>query len=90
MKHDWDRGTTTGTPDNPPEGYSYCCNCGVEETDDNRDSQCSPAAIAKAEDAVDEVMQGVVANILEEGIDTPLAKDFVRQAEERAKRRLKS
>lgn len=43
MKHKWGGGMTVGTPDNPPEGYSYCDNCGAEETDDNRDEECQPA-----------------------------------------------
>lgn len=42
MKHEWERGTTPSTPDSPPEGYSYCANCDAEETDDNRDGECSP------------------------------------------------
>ncbi len=42
MKHEWKGGMTVGTPDNPPEGYSYCENCGAEETDDNRDGECAP------------------------------------------------
>jgi hypothetical protein len=42
MQHDWQRGATTDTPDGPPEGYSYCGNCGAEETDENRDGECSP------------------------------------------------
>lgn len=43
MKHEWDRGTTVGTPDNPPEGYSYCEYCGVAEDDDNTDEECPQA-----------------------------------------------
>lgn len=42
MQHDWQKGTTPGTPDSPPEGYSYCGNCCVEETDENRDGECVP------------------------------------------------
>lgn len=42
MNHEWERGTTTGTPDNPPKGYSYCRNCANEETDENRDGECNP------------------------------------------------
>ena len=41
MKHVWNRGMTVGTPDSPSEGYSFCDNCCVEETDDNSDEECS-------------------------------------------------
>lgn len=40
MKHQWKRGRTPGTPDSPPEGYSYCENCCAEEDDDNTDAEC--------------------------------------------------
>jgi len=40
MKHEWKRGRTVDTPDNPSEGYSYCDNCCAEETDDNKDEDC--------------------------------------------------
>lgn len=42
MNHEWKGGMTASTPDNPPEGYSYCENCGAEENDDNRDEECAP------------------------------------------------
>jgi hypothetical protein len=42
MKHEWKGGTTPSTPDNPPEGYSYCEQCGVEENDENKDGECLP------------------------------------------------
>ncbi len=59
MKHKWKRGRTVDTPDAPSEGYSYCDNCGVEETDDNEDEDCetpepdkttAEARLAKLED----------------------------------------
>ena len=42
MKHEWERGVTISTPDNPPEGYSYCAYCCVAEDDDNTDAECLP------------------------------------------------
>lgn len=44
MKHEWEGGMTVGTADNPPEGYSTCANCGTEETDENRDEECTDEA----------------------------------------------
>jgi hypothetical protein len=40
MQHEWERGTTTGTPDNPPEGYSHCAYCGTQEDDENTGAEC--------------------------------------------------
>jgi hypothetical protein len=40
MKHEWERGTTPNTPDGPPEGYSYCAFCSVQEDDDNTSAEC--------------------------------------------------
>jgi hypothetical protein len=40
MKHEWKGGMTASTPDSPPEGYSYCDLCGVEQTDDNEHEEC--------------------------------------------------
>ena len=42
MKHIWIGGMTPSTPDFPPEGYSYCANCGLEETDTDRDDTECP------------------------------------------------
>lgn len=40
MRHEWEGGTTPGTPDNPPEGYSYCAYCSAAEDDDNTGGEC--------------------------------------------------
>lgn len=44
--------------------------------------------VPNIEDIVDEGMQNVTAFILENEIDSPLAREFVRQTAERAERRL--
>jgi hypothetical protein len=40
MRHEWERGTTVGTPNNSPEGYSYCAYCSASEDDENTDAEC--------------------------------------------------
>jgi hypothetical protein len=42
MKHKWSGGMTIGTPDNPPEGYMTCDNCGLSQDEDNQDEECEP------------------------------------------------